>query len=86
MPIRDLSDRAGALPTIGELRKAGPKIERVRKNGEKYWSVGEDLGDHFRFTADGPRVESSPWSEQPTTASTPPSIAVTPLLSDLDLI
>src|SRR5207244_3048300 len=34
----------------------------------------------------GARGVSRPWSEQPTTASTPTSTAVTPLLSDLDLM
>lgn len=50
MPIRNLSDRTGALPTIGELRKGEPKGER---------SPGRDLNEFFRFTSDAPLVEAA---------------------------
>ena len=54
------------------------------------WSTGTTdafvVAASLRTVAVGARVVSRPWSEQPTTASTPTSTAGTPLLSDLDLM
>lgn len=65
MPIRNLSDRNAALPTIGELRKGEAKQPLVRqgkpviRDGEPVLTFGKDLGESFRFTSDAPLVEQA---------------------------
>lgn len=66
-PIKGLTDDvAPRFPRLGKLRKGGPSVEKVNKDGRKYNSYGPEL-EYFRFTAT-PEVEAAfqaAYGEQP---------------------